>query len=132
MICMNNRHIHLFNFLISLKIGIFAHLSSSKMLLPHPRSKNFWYKKSSLKALNVCSNKKWIGGWDVCEIKWENILLIYLISSQKSYFCDNDAIYDIIMMQVSVRNDVIIKDIKSTRKICWITSLLYLLIRFHF
>ena len=30
-------------------------------------------------------------------------MLIYLISSQKSYFCDNDAIYDVIMMQVSVR-----------------------------
>ena len=45
---------------------------------PTPRSKNFWYTK--------------IRGWGVCEI-CENKMLILLISTQKSYFCDNDVIF---------------------------------------
>ena len=34
----------------------------------------------------------------VCE-NWENDMLILLISTQRSYFCDNDAIYDVIMQE---------------------------------
>ena len=39
-------------------------------------------------------------------------MLILLISTQKSYFCDNDTTYDVIMEEL-VRNDVITTDIKS-------------------
>ena len=96
LIFMNNRHIHLSNFLIKLKIGIFAHLSlTSIFLYPHPSiQKVLIYKKSSENALNVCGYKNWIKVWGVCEL-WKNNILILLISTQKLYFGDNDAIYNI-------------------------------------
>ena len=91
---MNNRHIHLLNFLIYLKIVIFAHLSSSIFLLPQTSIQTFLiYEESSLYASNVRSNENWIGGWGICEI-CKNTMLNLLISTQKSYFCDNDTIYD--------------------------------------
>ena len=39
--------------------------------------------------------KNWIGGWGVCEL-WKNDILILLISTQKLYFGDDDAICDVI------------------------------------
>ena len=51
------------------------------------------YEESSYNAQNVRSNKLWIGGWGI----WENNMLNMLISTQKLYFCDDDAIYDDIM-----------------------------------
>ena len=67
-ICMNNRHIHLFDFLIKIKIGISAPLSLSIFLYPHPSiQKVLIYKKSSEKALNVCCYKNWIGCSGICE-----------------------------------------------------------------
>ena len=41
----------------------------------------------------MCGNQNWIGGWVVCEL-WKNNVQILLISSQKLYFGDDDAIYD--------------------------------------
>ena len=37
-------------------------------------------------------------GWGKCEI-WENNMLILLISTKKLYFCDNDALYDVILQE---------------------------------
>ena len=51
------------------------------------------YKESSENALNVCDYKNWIGGWGVCELGKSNI--------QKLYFGDNDAIYDVIILEPS-------------------------------
>ena len=66
---------------------------------PTPQSKNFWFKKNYLKpALNVCSNKNWIGGSGVCDI-WENSMIILLILIQKSYFFDNDAFFDVMIQE---------------------------------
>ena len=56
------------------------------------------YEESYENTLNVCSNKNWIGSWGVCEI-WEKTMLILLISAQKSYFCHNDAIFDVIVQE---------------------------------
>ena len=99
LIFMNNRHIHLSNFLIKLKIGIFAHLSLSIFLYPHPSiQKVLIYKESSENALNVCGYKNWIKVWGVCEL-WKNNILILLISTQKLYFGDDDAIYDVIIQE---------------------------------
>ena len=39
-------------------------------------------------------------------------MLILLFSTQKSYFCDNDAIYELFIMKNRLENDVITKDIK--------------------
>ena len=56
------------------------------------------YGKSSYNALNVRIKEKCIRGWGVCEIL-ENNMLILPISTHKSYFCDNDAIYDVTMQK---------------------------------
>ena len=81
---MNNRHIHLFNFLIHLKSGFRT-----------PQSKTFDIRRIFWKR----SNKNWIWGWGACEI-WENSMLILLISAQKSYFCYNYTIYDVIVQEM--------------------------------
>ena len=65
--------------------------------IPHPSiQKVLIYKEFSENALNVCGYKNWIGGWGVCEL-WKNNILILLISTQKLYFGDDDAIYDVII-----------------------------------
>ena len=92
---------YLFSFLIKLhvKIGIFAHLSLSIFLYPHPSiQKVLIYKESSEKALNVYGYKNWIGGWGVCELCKNNIQSL-LISTQKLYFSDNDAINDVTIQE---------------------------------
>ena len=92
---MNNGYIHLFNFLIQLKIGIFTHLLMSIFLYPHPSiQKVLIYKESSEKALNVCDYKN----WSVCELCKNNIQSL-LISTQKLYFSDKDAINDVILQE---------------------------------
>ena len=97
---MNEQQAYIFvQFSDIVKNCIFAHLSSSIFLLPHPSiQKLLTNEESSEKDLNVCSNKHWIGGWGVYEI-WEKSMLILLISAQTSYFCDNDTIYDVIVQE---------------------------------
>ena len=56
------------------------------------------YKESSENTLKVCGYKNWIGGWGVCEL-WKNNILILLISTQNLYFGDDDAIYDAIIQE---------------------------------
>ena len=46
----------------------------------------------------MCGYQNWIGGWGVCEL-WKKIVLISIISSQKLYFGDDDAIYDVIIQE---------------------------------
>ena len=46
----------------------------------------------------MCGYNYWIGVWGVCEL-WKNNILILLISSQKLYFGDDDAIYDVIIQE---------------------------------
>ena len=46
----------------------------------------------------MCGFQNWIGGWGICEL-WKNNVLILLISSQKLYFVDDDAIYDVIIQE---------------------------------
>ena len=50
---MNNGDEKLLNFLILLKICMFAHLSLSIFVYPTPRSKNFSYIKNLLKTLST-------------------------------------------------------------------------------
>ena len=45
-----------------------------------------------------CGDKNWIGGWSVCEL-WINNIVILLIWTQKVYFSDDDAIYDVIIQE---------------------------------
>ena len=74
---------------------------------PTPLSKTFDIRRIISIILNTCGNKQWIGGWGV----WE-ICKTLLISTQKLYFGDGDAIYDV-LMQVSVfKNDFITTDMK--------------------
>ena len=61
------------------------------------------YKESSANALHVCCYINWIGGWGVCELGKNNILSL-LISTQKLYFGDNDAIYDVIILEPSLKD----------------------------
>ena len=61
---------------------LYLHPSIQKVLI---------YKESSENALNVCSYENWIGGWGVCDI-WKNNIIILLISTLKLYFGDDDAI----------------------------------------
>ena len=129
---MNYRRIHLFNFLIKLKIGIFAGLLSSIFLMPHPSiQKLLIYKESSENALNACSSKNWIGGWGVGEI-WEISMQILLFSTQKSYFCDNDVIYDVIMQEPVRKWRHNYKHEIRQGFIYWITTLLDQLNHFYF
>ena len=65
---------------------------------PSIKKKNWYMKKTYWNALNVCSNKNWIGSWSVIEI-WKNNMLILLFSTQKLYFGTDDAIYDVIMKE---------------------------------
>ena len=51
------------------------------------------YKESPENALNV------IAGWGTCELCENNIVLRFLISTQKLYFGDIDAIYDVIFLE---------------------------------
>ena len=79
---------------------------------PSRRSINFWYTKIHLKTLKtsvVTEIRSKVGVYVNYE---KNNLLILLISTQKSYFCDNDAIYEVIMKK-RLENDVITTDIKS-------------------
>ena len=57
------------------------------------------YKESSENALNVCGFKNRIGGWDVCEL-CKNIILILANFNTKGYFNDNDAVYDVIIQKL--------------------------------
>ena len=96
---MNSRHVQLSNILIKLKIGIFAHLSLWIFLYPHPLiQKVLIYKESSGNALNIRGYKNWFEGWGICEL-WKNNVLILLILTQKLYFGDDDAIYDVIIQE---------------------------------
>ena len=47
----------------------------------------------------MCDYQNWIGGMGVCEL-WKNNVLVLLISSQKLYFGDNVAIYDVIIQKL--------------------------------
>ena len=49
-------------------------------------------------ALSACGDQNGIGDCGVCEL-WKNNVLILLISSQKLYFGDNDAIYEVIIQE---------------------------------
>ena len=46
----------------------------------------------------MCGYQNWIRGGGVCEL-WKNNVLILLITSQKLYFCEDDAIYDFIIQE---------------------------------
>ena len=60
---------------------------------PTLRSKNFWYTKTLPKTLLSCVVTK-IGSEVGAYVIYEKNVLILLISSQKLYFGDDDAIYD--------------------------------------
>ena len=47
----------------------------------------------------MCGYQNWIGSWGVCEL-WKNNVLILLISSQKLYFGDDNAISDVIIQEL--------------------------------
>ena len=55
--------------------------------------KNFFFKRS--KRLGY---ENWIGGWGVCDL-WKNNVLILLISSQELFSVDDDAIHDVIIQE---------------------------------
>ena len=94
------------------KLPFFAHLPLSIFLYPHPSiQKLLLYKESSYNALNICGYKNWIGGLGICKF-CENNILIFLISKQKLFFGDDDAIYDVIIKN-QFENDVITRDMKS-------------------
>ena len=67
--------------------------------------------------------KNWIGGWGICQL-WKYNTLILLISTQKLYFGDDGAIYDIIL-QEPLWNDVthVTKDMQPAVIQCWSTTL---------
>ena len=50
----------------------------------------------------IFAYKNWIRGWGICELYKNNILSL-LILTQKLYFRDNDAIYEV-LIQEPVRN----------------------------
>ena len=59
----------------------------------------------------IFSNKNWLGGWGVWEI-FRKQHVNFANFKQKSYFCDNDAIFDV-AMQNRLENDVITPNINS-------------------
>ena len=66
------------------------------MSLPPPLDpKSFDIQRIFLKRSKRLGYKNWIGGWGVCELCKNNVLSL-LISTQKLYFGDNDAISDVI------------------------------------